>query len=96
MSTPKSILCVHQGAELYGSDRVFVMSVTAFREKYPNAKITIVLPNSGPLVELLEPISDEIIYQDQFVLRRVDLGVRFVLRIPQLQKMILQAVTKRH
>ena len=91
MSTPKSILCIHQGAELYGSDRMFVMSVAALRERYPKAKITIVLPNSGPLIEYLEPVCDEIIYQDQFVLRRVDLGVRFLLRIPQLQKMILQA-----
>ena len=71
MSKPKSILCVHQGAELYGSDRMFVMSVSALRTTYPDAKITVVLPQTGPLIEYLEPICDEIIYQELFVLRRV-------------------------
>ncbi|MEX9871332.1 glycosyltransferase family 4 protein [Providencia huaxiensis] len=58
------ILCVHQGSELYGSDRSFIQSVKVIRDNYPNAQLDIVLPNKGPLVGYLNDICDQIIFQD--------------------------------
>jgi hypothetical protein len=42
------IVCVHQGYELYGSDRAFIDSVAALREAWPQADIEVVLPHDGP------------------------------------------------
>ena len=47
------IACVHQGYELYGSDRCFVESVAAFREAFPEAEIEVVLPRPGPIAAAL-------------------------------------------
>ena len=70
------IACVHQGYELYGSDRCFVESVAAIRKAYPDAQIDVVLPRSGPIVELLEGISSRILFEPLWVLRR-----RYKLRL---------------
>ena len=48
------IACIHQGYELYGSDRCFVESVAAIRKAFPQAEIEVVLPRAGPIVALLE------------------------------------------
>ena len=68
--TPKPLLCVHQGSELYGSDRVFLQSVRAFRQAYPELKITVHLPTKGPLSDLLTQEADEVVIDKMFVLRR--------------------------
>lgn len=48
----KSILVIHQSAELYGSDKTLWYLVTHLpKEEF---KIIVVLPNKGPLQELLE------------------------------------------
>ena len=49
------IACVHQGYELYGSDRCFVESVAALRAAFPHAEIEVVLPRDGPIVAALAP-----------------------------------------
>jgi glycosyltransferase involved in cell wall biosynthesis len=64
------IACVHQGYELYGSDRCFVESVAAIRKAYPNAEIEVVLPRPGPIVELLEGIASRVLFEPIWVLRR--------------------------
>lgn len=64
------IVCVHQGFELYGSDRAFIDSVAALREAYPQAEIDVVLPQDGLLVESLHPLATRIIIEPLFVLRR--------------------------
>ena len=64
------IACVHQGYELYGSDRCFVESVAALREAYRQAQIEVVLPRAGPIVEALTPLADRIVFEPLFVLRR--------------------------
>ncbi|MDE3177531.1 MAG: glycosyltransferase, partial [Pseudomonadota bacterium] len=64
------IACVHQGYELYGSDRCFVESVAALREAYPQAEIEVVLPRQGPIVAALTPFADRIVFEPLFVLRR--------------------------
>jgi len=68
------IVCVHQGYELYGSDRCFVESVAALRAAYPHAEIEIVLPREGSISAPLAPFADRICYEPLFVLRRKSLG----------------------
>ena len=36
------IVCVHQGYELYGSDRAFIDSVATLREAWPQADIEVI------------------------------------------------------
>jgi len=79
-----SILCVHPNRELYGSDRTFLQSVRALRERWPAARITVVLPGPGPLSEPMAQIVEDIRYQDIFVLRRSEFGPQFLLRLPAL------------
>jgi glycosyltransferase involved in cell wall biosynthesis len=67
------IACVHQGYELYGSDRCFVESVAAIRAAFPQAEIEVVLPRSGPIVKALEGKVDRILFEPIWVLRRRDL-----------------------
>ena len=67
------ILCVHQGTELYGSDRSFIQSVKIIRENYPNSQLDIILPYKGPIVEYLNSICDNIIFHDVGNISRKDL-----------------------
>jgi glycosyltransferase involved in cell wall biosynthesis len=64
------ILCVHQGYELYGSDRCFIESVAALRAAWPLAEIDVVLPSEGPIGASLEEIATRIIIEPLFILRR--------------------------
>lgn len=48
------ITCVHQAAELYGSDRSFVRSLAAIRKRFPDAKMSVILPDNGPLNFLIQ------------------------------------------
>lgn len=52
-SAPARILCVHQGYELYGSDRSFVDSVEVIRDSYPHARVEVLIPRDGALAERL-------------------------------------------
>lgn len=70
------IACVHQGYELYGSDRSFAESVAALGAAYPGAEIDVVLPRSGPIVSLLEESATRIAFEPLWVLRR-----RSILRL---------------
>ncbi len=67
------IACVHQGYELYGSDRSFAESVAAFRRAWPAAEIEVVLPRQGPIVTLLDGVASRIVYEPLWVLRRKNL-----------------------
>lgn len=64
------ITCVHQGYELYGSDRCFAESVRAIRTRYPEAEIDVVLPRPGPIVALLGDAATTIAFEPLWVLRR--------------------------
>jgi glycosyltransferase involved in cell wall biosynthesis len=70
------IACVHQGYELYGSDRSFAESVAAIRRAYPDAQIDVVLPRTGPIIALLEGNCSRILFEPLWVLRR-----RYILRL---------------
>ena len=64
------ILCVHQGYELYGSDRAFIECVAAIREAWPGAEISVVLPREGAIVAPLAKIASHIDVDPIWVLRR--------------------------
>ena len=64
------IACVHQGYELYGSDRSFAESVAALRAAFPAAEIEVVLPREGPIVDILKPHASRIVFEPLWVLRR--------------------------
>ena len=64
------IACVHQGYELYGSDRSFAESVAALRAAFPSAEIEVVLPREGPIVDILKPHASRIVFEPLWVLRR--------------------------
>jgi glycosyltransferase involved in cell wall biosynthesis len=64
------IVCVHQGYELYGSDRCFVESVAALRAAWPQADIEVVLPREGPIAAPLAALGVRISFEPLFILRR--------------------------
>ena len=70
---PIRIACVHQGYELYGSDRCFIDSVAALREACPPADIDVVLPRPGPIVTLLQGTASRLTFEPIWVLRRKNL-----------------------
>lgn len=85
MATSHRVLCVHQGSELYGSDRSFLQAVQALREAWPNAHIKVVLAADGPLRKLLEEFSDEVRIRDLCVLRLaspIDTLTKCTIRLP--------------
>lgn len=67
------IVCVHQGFELYGSDRCFIESVAALREAWPQADIEVVVPREGPIVAPLRAAATRVIIEPVFILRRSEL-----------------------
>ncbi len=69
------ISCVHQGYELYGSDRSFVESVQAIRAAFPAAEIEVVLPRAGEIVPQLEAYASRISIEPLWILRRRNLKV---------------------
>jgi glycosyltransferase involved in cell wall biosynthesis len=71
-----AIVMIHQGSELYGSDRSFVTTLCALRLCYPDAAIDAVLPEPGPLVEHVARYASRIIYQEGGVLRKKSLKTR--------------------
>ena len=50
---PKTILYIHQSAELYGSDKALYYIVNEINSN-PNFNAIVVIPNDGPLKDLLE------------------------------------------
>lgn len=72
------VLCVHQGAELYGSDRSFALSLKTLREKHPEYILTVIIPKKGELIPLLEPYVNKIIIQDVGAIQRSDFNHPFL------------------
>ena len=66
----KNILCVHQGYELYGSDRSFALSVEVLKETYPDAIIDIMLPKNGEIQTILKPICNNLIINENLAILR--------------------------
>lgn len=65
-----NIICVHQSADMYGSDRSF-LQVVNYLSLSPNfEKITVILPRNGPLVLELEKLKVEIIFMNLSLLSK--------------------------
>lgn len=79
-----SFLCVHPSVELYGADRTFLQSVEALKRRWPDARITVLLTGEGVLTDAMREIVDDVRVDDLFILRRREVGPRFILRIPHL------------
>ena len=88
------ILCIHQGYELYGSDRCFAESVAAFRRAYPSAEIEVILPQPGPIMELLKGDASRIICEPIWVLRRRNLLRLATIGLLSLPGAILRAAIR--
>jgi glycosyltransferase involved in cell wall biosynthesis len=86
-----SFLCVHPSAELYGSDRTFLQSVRALRQRWPESKITVLLTARGALYDATREIVDDVRIADIFVLRRSDLGPKLMARMPKLLHAVVRA-----
>lgn len=92
-TTVHSILCVHQGYELYGSDRSFALSVATLKELYPNAKIDVVIPKEGSIRQLLEPVCNNLIVnEDLAILRKKELKKNPFRLIYKIMRGIVSAV----
>ena len=76
------IVCVHQGYELYGSDRCFIDSVAALREAWPQADIEVVLPREGPIAAPLRALATRVIIEPLFILRRRGLARSCIATAP--------------
>ena len=88
------ISCIHQGYELYGSDRCFGESVAAIRNAYPQAEIEVVLPREGPITRLLDGKADKISIEPIWVLRRKSLPKLLTLGLCQLPFAIARAARR--
>jgi glycosyltransferase involved in cell wall biosynthesis len=93
---PLRILFVHQGYELYGSDRVLIQSVDAVARRLPGAKITVLLPSAGDLQSALLSIVDDVRVVNLSVLRKAsvnrirlrDIG-QFIKRVSEARRLML-------
>ncbi len=76
MTAKPKILCVHQGYELYGSDKMFIETLRAVRSQWPEADITARIPRDGPLKDMLLDRVDDVKIGDLWVLRRANIKWR--------------------
>jgi glycosyltransferase involved in cell wall biosynthesis len=68
------ILFIHQGHELYGSDKVLLLNIKAYKVKYPDEIIHVIIPNTGSLSGLLQSMPGvEVQIRGIGVLRKYDL-----------------------
>jgi glycosyltransferase involved in cell wall biosynthesis len=88
---PASILFVHQGYELYGSDRTLIQSVEATARRWPNARITVLLPSDGVLREALLPFARDVRVTELAILRKSNLKKMKMRDMGGLLKKILKA-----
>ena len=90
------ITCVHQGYELYGSDRAFAENVQAFRSAYPDAEIDVVLPRDGGIVALLRGAATRIAFEPIWVLRRRNLWHLLTVGMSRLPWAVGRAARRFH
>lgn len=83
----KKVLCAHQGAEMYGSDRSFLLSVSALKKSTINATVDVVLPEVGPLYDRLQVVADGVKLSDLVKVQKRDL--KFLL-VPSFLRAFLR------
>lgn len=93
---PLRVTCVHQGFELYGSDRCFVETVHTLRTLLPTAEITVLLPRHGPIVAALAPLADRVQIAPLWILRRKNLARLLTLDLLRLPLAVARAARRIH
>ena len=88
---PASILFVHQGYELYGSDRTLIQSVQVAVKRWPEARITVLLPDAGPLREALLSVVEDVRVEKLAILRKSEIKTMRLRDVGGLVKKILEA-----
>lgn len=88
---PGSILFVHQGFELYGSDRVFMQSIQATVDRWPEARITVLLPSDGALRTALLDVVSDVRVVDLAILRKSNIKKTRLQDVGHFLKKILEA-----
>ncbi len=90
----KSVLCVHQGAELYGSDRSFVTAVSAL-SRTTDRSLDILLPGQGAITSLIRheglPKPQE---RHIWVLRKAGLLREITLGLPRNITALIRAMSE--
>lgn len=76
----KTILFVHQSAELYGSDKTLYYLVKDLAKHQIRA--IVVLPEEGPLASLFRESNIELIISPIIKLSRSTLGIKNILKLP--------------
>lgn len=88
---PLTILFVHQGYELYGSDRTLIQSIEAVARRWPDARITVFLPADGDLRPALLSIVDDVRIVDLAILRKANLKSLRLSGVRGFIKQVLEA-----
>ncbi|WP_082552725.1 glycosyltransferase [Methylobacterium sp. Leaf456] len=88
------IACIHQGYELYGSDRCFIETVGAIRDTVPEADLSVILPREGPIVPFLKGFATRVDYAPLWILRRKNLGRLATLGLLALPAAIVRALRR--
>lgn len=86
----KVIHAIHQGHELYGSDRTFLQSLRALRSEYPSAQLTAILPREGPLSSALKAEGFNVKFYKLWILRK-SYGFGIFLRLLELPQALFHA-----
>ncbi|NOZ46614.1 MAG: glycosyltransferase family 4 protein [Chlorobi bacterium] len=77
----KTILYIHQASELYGSDKTLYYLVKGINE-HPNFNVIVVLPNDGPLKQLLEASHIKVIIFPVIKVSREMFAIRNIVILP--------------
>lgn len=88
--TAPSILLVHPSCELYGADRAFIQAVQALRDRWPSARMTIILPREGVLADILRQTETDVRTEHLWIPRRASMAST-VLKLPLLLTRIIAA-----
>jgi glycosyltransferase involved in cell wall biosynthesis len=88
------ILCVHQGYELYGSDRSFIASVETLRRTFPEDDVETIIPADGPIAPYLRRASNRLLVEPLWVIRRRHLLKLVALSWVTLPASVIRAVMK--
>jgi glycosyltransferase involved in cell wall biosynthesis len=87
-----NILFIHQGYELYGSDRILMLNVRAVKASYPKNEVVVLLPRNGALAEAMKAIPGvTVAIRGLGIVRRYDLKrlrLKFLWRILTFPRLI--------
>lgn len=91
-SEPQKILAVHQGYELYGSDRTFISSLIALRRSFPDAEIRTIIPKDGSLAKALASKGFAFRIEDIWVARKSNGLATTIIRTLLFPLFLLKAI----